>query len=305
MQGVNQEEAESRGLEISRLEVLYQTLLGRSIDACARSEARARVREGTYREFGRALELLCSGEHLDQLMAKAVECHLSLIHRARSIMVRRLLPQARRILDLGGANAPLYTLGYAHAFEHMLMIDLPPSARHDMYKNVQVLTPDHVGGKVEIQYGDMTDLGMIPDGSFDLVWSGQSIEHVEREAACRMMREAFRVLAPGGFFCLDTPNRALTQIHTRDIGGGFIHPEHKHEYHAVELIHELEQAGFEVMQGKGVCEMHATIASGNFTYQDFVTGNPITAVPEDGYILYFSCRKAAGMLDPSGSTGLH
>jgi SAM-dependent methyltransferase len=64
-----------------------------------------------------------------------------------------------------------------------------------------------------------TQLDAFADGTFDLVWSGQSIEHVSREAAERMVREAFRVLVPKGRFCLDTPIRAVTGLHTFDVGG--------------------------------------------------------------------------------------
>src|SRR5437762_12946329 len=81
----------------------------------------------------------------------------------------------------------------------------------------------------------MTQLDAFADESFDLVWSGQSIEHVEIDAAEKMCREAFCVLQPGGYFCLDTPNRGITSIHTHDVGGGFIHPEHKDGYR----VHEL------------------------------------------------------------------
>jgi len=42
----------------------------------------------------------------------------------------------------------------------------------------------------------MTSLEQFSDSSFDLVWSGQSIEHVEPCAAARMCREALRALRP-------------------------------------------------------------------------------------------------------------
>ncbi len=61
-------------------------------------------------------------------------------------------------------------------------------------------------GPVEFAFHSMVDLGRYEDGSFDLVYSGQSIEHVTEAQGEQVAREAFRVLAPGGWLCLDTPN---------------------------------------------------------------------------------------------------
>lgn len=276
---------------LSRFEALFEVVLGRPMDSVARMHASGLADSSPNAMFGKAVELSCSGEYLQRLEAAAIECHLALMHRARTLMVRRLLPHGRRILDLGGANAPLYMLGYPHAFERMVMVDLPPDERHDMYKSIEVVAPANVSGEVLIQYCDMTRLDLFEDESFDLVWSGQSIEHVDLEAGRRMVREAWRVLAPGGHFCLDTPNRALTRIHTRDIGGGFIHPEHQHEYEALELRRELESAGFSIVEARGICEMPNTLRTGSFAYEDFVLGNPISASTDDSYILYFACAK--------------
>lgn len=275
-----------------RADAIYRALLGRPIDPVAREQVQAKVNAGGYDEFQLGLQVALSGEFLARLVARAPDAHLYCIHRARLVMVRRLLPPAAHIIDLGGANSPLFRLGYSHPFERMVMVDLPPEARHEMYKNVKV-TPPHEGSEVVIHYGDMTRLEKFADASFDLVWSGQSIEHVDLEAGRRMCREALRVLKPGGHFCLDTPNRSLTRVHTRDVGGGFIHPEHQHEYEGAELRTELESAGFEVVSARGVCEMPVTRATGKFHYEDFVLGNPITDDPEDAYILYFDCRKPA------------
>lgn len=221
---------------------------------------------------------------------KAIDGHLELIHRARVQMVSCLLPQGDVILDLGGANCPLYKMGYPHKFRKLYLIDLPPEDRHDMYKEI-VVDPNCDGGEVVIQYGDMTELSAFPDASADFVWSGQSIEHVPLEAGLRLCQAAYRVLRPGGFFCLDTPNRFITQIHTRDAGGGFIHPEHYIEYESAQLRGLLEEAGFIVQKALGICEMTVTAQSGHFDYTDFLYGKPITDKAEQSYILYFHCVK--------------
>ncbi len=232
-----------------------------------------------------------TGRHVSrQVRRKALDEHLERIHRARIAMVSRLLPPAGVILDLGGANCPLYRMGYPHRFQKLYLIDLPAENRHDMYKEI-VVDPDCDGGEVVVRYGDMTDLADFADDSVDLVWSGQSIEHVAVEAGERMCREAFRVLRKGGWFCLDTPNRRLTQIHTRQSGGGFIHPEHRVEYFPAELSALLRAAGFSIRQARGICEMRQTVATGRFHYEDFLFGEPITENLADSYIQFYACVK--------------
>lgn len=239
-------------------------------------------------ELDAAVALTCSANGLGEIVDNAATHHLQFLHRARLIAIRRLLPPATRILDLGGANAPLYRMGYEHEFQHLWMVDLPEDERHVDWQDVAVDAPR---GDVRIRYGDMTDLSSFQDESFDFVWSGQSIEHVPQDGAARMVAEAFRVLEPGGRFCLDTPNRAVTRIHTSDWHGGFIHPDHHHEYFATELRQLLTQAGFEVVLERGICEMPQTVATQRFHYSDFVLGNPVTEAIENAYVLYFECRK--------------
>ncbi len=222
-----------------------------------------------------------------ELISRAEEFHLQLIHRARILMVNRLLPPAARILDLGGANAPLYHMGYQHLFQELVMVDLPKEDRHEMYKDIDISVD--APGRVSIHYSDMTHLPMLSDESFDLIWSGQSIEHVDLHGGVNMCKEAFRLLKRGGHFCLDTPNRELTKIHTSDWHGGFIHPEHKHEYTNNELRLLLEKTGFGIKENMGVCEMPKTVETGKFHYTDFVVGNPLTSKPESAYCIYFDC----------------
>jgi SAM-dependent methyltransferase len=57
--------------------------------------------------------------------------------------------------------------------------------------------------------GDCTDLGMFEDGSFDVVFASNLLEHLEREASNRLLAEAKRVLRPGGRLILMQPNFRL------------------------------------------------------------------------------------------------
>lgn len=226
----------------------------------------------------------------EKFRRKALEDHLNHIHQARVKMVSQLLPKGQTILDLGGANCPVYKMGYPHQFMKLYLIDLPPENRHEMYKEV-VIDPNCDGGEVVIKYGDMTELHDFAEESVDFVWSGQSIEHVTPEAGERMCKAVFRVLKKGGAFCLDTPNRMVTEIHIRGAGVEFIHPEHCIEYRPNELKDLLTRSGFEVKKSLGICEMKNTVATGEFCYEDFVLGEAITADVNRGYIQFFHCIK--------------
>jgi SAM-dependent methyltransferase len=241
-------------------------------------------------DLATAVTMTCSSHGLEMILQQAIDHHLQFLHRSRQVAVRRMLPRADVILDLGGAHSPLYRMGYPHSFKQLMLVDLPPDERYRDYAHAVVDAPPGAG-EVKLHWGDMTRLDQIESDTIDLVWSGQSIEHVDVEAARRMCQAAFRVLRPGGWFCLDTPNRHLTEIHTRDWHGGFINEDHKHEYRLSELRGMLLASGFLIEQEFGICEMPNSYATGTFDYTDFVLGNPVTSNVESAYCLYFGCRK--------------
>jgi len=216
--------------------------------------------------------------------------HLHLIHRARLQLIANYLPRADVIVDLGGAGSPLYQLGYPYPFRKMTIVDLPPDERDIQYKEI-VIPPDvpDAGGVIALRYGSMIDLSDFDDDTVDLVWSGQSIEHISRDDGVRMCRNVFRILRKGGSFCLDTPNRYLTEIHTRPSGGGFINPDHKFEYYTDDLRNLLKQSGFKIKRRLGLC--HMPYSKENLTYADFIFGNSISEDIENSYIQYYHCQK--------------
>lgn len=238
-------------------------------------------------QFDLASAIMLSKDGLDNLSSRAMDLHLYLMHNARLKMIRHLLPAGEIILDLGGANSPLHKMGYPHEYAKVVLIDLPTEERH---KDFQVELDDS-DGKVFLRYEDMTDLKGIDSASVDLVWSGQSIEHVSPEQGIRMCKEAFRVLKPGGHFCLDTPNRLVTELHAATIGGGFIHPDHKIEYTPDQLRQVLVDAGFSIKAEWGICEMPLTVKARAFSYHDFLVGGAISHNINDSYVQFFNCEK--------------
>ena len=121
-------------------------------------------------------------------------------------------------------------MGYPYSFERLTIIEPPRAARHDIYRDVVTDDADRVAtpqGEVRYHFSSMADLSAFPEQSVDLVFSGESIEHVTRTDVENVLREVRRILKPDGSFCFDTPNRAVTEIQCPE---SFINPDHKHEY---------------------------------------------------------------------------
>jgi hypothetical protein len=123
------------------------------------------------------------------------------MHEARALLVREHLPPADTIVDLGGASSSyeggaLLEMGYRHRPREITIVDLPPDGRfgHGEQERRASLTT-RSGVKVRWLYGSMTDLSAIPSAGTDMVWSGQSIEHVSEAEADLVCAEAYRVLS--------------------------------------------------------------------------------------------------------------
>jgi glycosyltransferase involved in cell wall biosynthesis/2-polyprenyl-3-methyl-5-hydroxy-6-metoxy-1,4-benzoquinol methylase len=86
-----------------------------------------------------------------------------------------------------------------------------------------------------------------PDGSFDLVFSVEVMEHLHAADASAHLREAARVLRSGGRYWVLTPNRVVARSAAERFGleggeaGGDVHLK---EWTYVELAAELGRAGF-------------------------------------------------------------
>lgn len=100
-----------------------------------------------------------------------------------------------------------------------------------------------VAGDFEFRVFDGFDLG-VPDGSLDLVYSNDVVEHLHVDDMLEQTAAVRRALSPGGAYVCVTPNR-LAGPHdvSRDFGevpDGF----HLREYTVTELAAALRTAGF-------------------------------------------------------------
>jgi predicted SAM-dependent methyltransferase len=222
---------------------------------------------------------------------------LEAMHRARQLWIRSL-PAADRILDLGGSSTTseagaLVEMGYQHDFEELLIVDLPQDIRHDLY--MTRATPEAMrcgSGTVSFLYRSMADLGDLVEGSFDLVLSGQSFEHVTRDEGEQVLSEVHRVLSPGGILALDTPNRTLTELQLRGTSQEFINPDHKVEYHHDEMVQLFEQHGFELVKKVGLNGMPSSKAGGMFDIEELISSEPVCDDIESAYMLAYLARRA-------------
>ncbi len=98
----------------------------------------------------------------------------------------------QKILEVGGGRSGLTSLLYPNA--QIINIDL-----HGEYASAPCNQPS----SVRFVRGDATDLPFA-DESFDAVTMFDLLEHVREDR--QAVREAFRVLYPGGFLLVSTPN---------------------------------------------------------------------------------------------------
>ena len=177
----------------------FNVILDREPDPAGGAEYAQKLASGELSRHGVA-EMLAHSEEFRRRVP--IDNVLLSMHVSRSEFVAGL-PPAARILDLGGTHqglpdGALVHLGYPYPFERLVVVDLPVDERDAIYQGGS--TGERVLselGPVEFAFHSMVDLGRYEDGSFDLVYSGQSIEHVSDAEGDTVAREAFRVLAPG------------------------------------------------------------------------------------------------------------
>lgn len=218
-------------------------------------------------------------------------------HQARLKLVQNELPAAQRILDLGGASGSdpqgsLLAMGYPYHPKRIDIVDLPIAERffQSDAPPIEQYTTAHAT-EIRYHYISMTDLSTFADQTFDLVWSGQSIEHITQAEADLVIQEVYRVLKPGGYFCLDTPNRQLTLLQVRQ---GFVHPEHKFEYLPSELAAKLSDRAFRVVAQKAVSPMPMSYATGRFSRLELIRAINLGDDPTLGYSFYLNGQKMSG-----------
>jgi predicted SAM-dependent methyltransferase len=272
-----------------RIRYVYQILLGREPDPSGLLRGLVDLRRG-----GRSTTEFVDGVRGSEEYAKRGFSGSMLkasVHAGRCEWVRSL-PRARRIVDLGGTHlssreGALVSLGYPYHFDELTVVELPSDDRHAIYRGEQHERVETRLGPVTYRYHSMTDLSDFPDSSVDLVYSGQSIEHVHPEEAALMLKSVNRILRSGGHLALDTPNRRVTRLQQ----SGFIDPDHKVEYTWQELRELIVDAGLEVETVLGVNYAGGSLTEGRFNPDDVANNYGLYHEVEDCYIIAVLARK--------------
>jgi SAM-dependent methyltransferase len=119
------------------------------------------------------------------------------------------------------------------------------------YTGVRGVEVNATGAKAARARGLKVDEGLLenqryPDGSWDVVYMDQVIEHLEEPAP--LLAEVFRILKPGGILWASVPNIRAWHILTRlkHRHRHFEGSRHLNYYTRATLRRTLEQAGFRV-----------------------------------------------------------
>ncbi|HEY1831219.1 MAG TPA: methyltransferase domain-containing protein [Acidimicrobiales bacterium] len=270
------------------LDAVYELVLAREPDPVGTQSYLSALQHGTVSPQDLASWAIASSEWWSVTPFHGLGQSL---HFSRMCFVRSL-PRGARILDLGGTalgnpQGALVIMGYPYPFEELVVIDLPSEERDDIYKEAAPHQATETAlGPVRYHYTSMVDLSAYPDDSIDLIYSGQSIEHVPLDVGDTVLAEARRVLRPGGHLALDTPNARVTRLQQDE----FIDPDHEHEYTHAELVEKLERAGFEITRAHGLNHAGPSLASGAFDETQVASSRGLFDAIEDCYLLAYVCR---------------
>ena len=272
------------------VQALYRVVLDREADDAGLASHVSILMSG-YKSVGQLLiEFSCSEEFKLKGMSGSP---LESLHESRVQMVRQL-PAAKRIVDLGGGadNNPvgaMIAMGYPHSFETLTIVEPPASGRHEIYQEVpnDLTEVPTAQGLVKYIYTSMSDLSQIESGSIDLVFSGESIEHITYEECIKTLAEVRRILSPTGYFCFDTPNRTLTKL---QMPNSYINPDHKYEYTHQEMSRLLTDAKLAILEEKGITYMPDSARTHNFRILEMMLHTGMHDEIEACYLLYYKCR---------------
>lgn len=214
------------------------------------------------------------------------------LHPLRLKLVQEIVPAGAVVLDLGGASGTpqgaLLEMGYPHA-KDLTIVDLPMDVRMKP-------GPDTAGERtfgqtlVRFSYHSMADLHHYPDDHFDLVWSGQTFEHITEQEGAALFPQVARVLKPGGVFALDTPNRAITRLTIGD--EIYIHAEHKIEYYFDDFTERFDAMGLQRRKSLGLMNMPRSLRLGHAALEELASPD-INDQPASSYCFYVEYQKPA------------
>jgi SAM-dependent methyltransferase len=221
-----------------------------------------------------------AGDQVVPVQSNAERLHQAL-HELRTIELERVPKGARRVLSVGASGR-----WYFDWFERAVGVvdehfgveafeakpdDLPA------YATWIPDTADHMIG--------------VDDSSVDLVFAGQTTEHLWSSELVGFLEEAHRVLRPDGLLVLDSPNRLVTG-HLNWTHGG-----HTVELSLAEITELVTLAGFETFSTAGIWR---TVIDGRILQLEDGIDDPATFTrrtvtardcPDDAFIWWLNARR--------------
>jgi 2-polyprenyl-3-methyl-5-hydroxy-6-metoxy-1,4-benzoquinol methylase len=177
-------------------------------------------------------------------------------------VLARVSPPPCALLDLGAAPGA-QSVALARAGYRVTAVDLGEAS--DEWGNQPAGTMAAAFERTGVELV-VWDLAKVPypfaGETFDVVLLTEVLEHL-RDYPLLALKEARRILKPGGYLLLTTPNAASLQnrarlmlgrtVHTniRDWMFGLPHARHAREYTANELREIVRQAGFQLVSVEG------------------------------------------------------
>lgn len=206
------------------------------------------------------------------------------LHELRTRYVRSM-PQGAETFLSGGCAGTWYF--------HWIRENYP--GRLKKHVGVEAYSPKPSDLPPEVEWianllGNMRD---VPETSVDLVFAGETVEHVWPADLANFLAESHRVLRPGGSIVLDSPNRLMT--HPLN----WIQGQHTVELTLEEILELLDLAGYDEPNVKGMwlCydrEKHKMLGLVPNASGTDVAWRVTAAVdrPEDSFIWWVDAKKA-------------
>jgi SAM-dependent methyltransferase len=272
------------------VKLAYLVLLQRKIDDVGLSYWRQKIEAKTFTQK----ELLDNLWNSPEFIMHYKIPFSDMLHQGRQSWCSAL-ERFEYILDIGGSSpniamGALIELGYQHRPTEITIFDLPedkqywgkPKFPQDKDYHFDWGTLQYVHGFVENIY----DYEELNEKKFDLIYMGQTIEHIQvdkLELVFKWIREHLR---EEGKFIFDTPNRDITKIQMPD---KYIDEDHKYEYTPDEMEALLNKNKLKVVKKTGILEMSDTLTSQKFNPLEVYETKVINNLPERSYVFAFEC----------------
>ncbi len=269
----------------------YELILQRPIDSNGKSFWEAKIKNGTFSRTLLVDTLVSSPEYQ---MLKKTPFH-EMVHLARVEWIKKL-PDVSFILDIGGSSpnidqGALIELGYPYRPKKLFIFDLPPEEQYwGKPKFPQDRDYSFAWGNLKYFHGraeNIQTVGALQHTKFDMVYMGQTIEHIMPEFLPGVLEWIGDHLADDGKFIFDTPNRLITAIQS----DAFIDPDHKIEYTPNELRDILHRCNFSISDSWGLLPMPKTFKLKKFSPQEVYDHALVSNELEISYLFAFSCER--------------